>query len=449
MRNILFAVLFAFSITGPFAQNSLTYQNTIRATPDNPEPLLVIEPIDIIKGVIHVNEPTHEEITIPLYNEPSKPLADRVKDRSFPSVFQAWYGIDMPEKYPMNTLEQRIEVTAKHDLFWEEPLSQLGEGVDLALGLIWDHRYHGLADNFTPTSLYQAKKNRHKMLKINPNMIFLMEIRWRDAPMSFLPEESNWWLRDENGEIVKGWLGGWEPFYKLDYTNIGFQDNVARQAKIAVESGVYDGVMLDWSGNLDIIKKVREAIGSEAPIIVNIHDDIKDGELYKEYINGSFMELNPDDDTTPVESNLRNWDNIREALVWFEENLQEPRINALEAWGHRDDLQKMRAITTLGLTHSDGYVLFADPNPLETPDHLHDWYDFWDAELGKPLGDRTDKLDGSSWREFEGGTVIYNHYGTGEVKVKFKEKRRRISDGSIGKKFKLADKDGDIFIQPQ
>ena len=43
----------------------------------------------------------------------------------------------------------------------------------------------------------------------------------------------------------------------------------------------------------------------------------------------------------------------------------------------------MRVATTLALTHSDGYVLYADPNPLKTPDHLHDWYPFWDAQAGQ------------------------------------------------------------------
>ena len=316
--------------------------------------------------------------------ETSKTLAEKVKDRTFPSVFQAWYGIDMPAEYPEATLELRLKNAAKHDLLWEEPLSQLGEGVDLVLGLVWDHKNHGLADSFTRESLEQALQNRAKMLEYNPNMVFLFEVRWRDAPMSFLPEDSQWWLRDELGEITKGWLGGWEPFYMLDYYNQEFQDNVARQCRIAIESGVYDGVMFDWSGNLEIIRKTRAAIGDSALIIVNIHDDIEDGKLYQPYINGSFMELNPADSLSmPVQDlvlfskedvNKRSWDKIREALVWFEANLQEPQINCCEVWGNRDDLARMRATTTLTLTHSNGYALYADPNPLKTPDHFHDWY---------------------------------------------------------------------------
>lgn len=376
----------------------------------------------------------------------SKSIAERVADRDFPSAFQAWYGIDMPE-YPQDELEQRLAAAAKHDLLWEEPLSQLGEGVDLVLGLVWEGEHHGLSRSFTEQSLTQALANKKKLLELNPNMVFLFEVRWRDAPMSFLPEDSEFWKRDTSGQVVKGWLGGWEPFYMLDYDHEAFQDNVAEQAKIALASGVYDGVMLDWSGHLPIIKKVRQSIGQEGLIIVNIHDDIEDGKKYQPYINGSFMELNPFDSTSIFnKSNARNWDTTRKALMWFEENLQEPRINCLEVWGDRQDLSRMRATTTLGLTHSDGYLLYGDPNPLKTPDHLHNWYPFWEADLGKPIAGLSHRPDGAFQREFQGGTVIYNHLGNGPVKVEFNEVRKRLSDGSSGRSFELNDRDGDIFI---
>ena len=72
--------------------------------------------------------------------------------------------------------------------------------------------------------------------------------------------------------------------------------------------------------------------------------------------------------------NGRKWDNIRDALKWFDQNLMEPRINCNEVWGNRQDLSRMRAVTTMTLVYSNGYALYADPNPLKTPDHLHDWY---------------------------------------------------------------------------
>ncbi len=387
-----------------------------------------------------------------------KCFSARVADRNYPSIFMAWYNIDMPE-YPLTTDAERIAACAKHDLMWEEPLSQLGEGVELVFGLIWDHEYHGLADSFTPQSLERAQRNKQSMIDINPNMVSLFEIRWRDAPMSFLPENSEWWKRDAEGNIVKGWLGGWEPFYMLNYENEEFQDNVARQAKIAIESGVYDGIMLDWSGHLEIIKKIRAAIGNDPLIIVNIHDDIEDGKLYADYINGSFMELNPiDDKSLPVEElvlhskddvNKRNWSNIEKALIWFEENLQEPRINCLEVWGNRRDVRRMRATTAMSLTLSDGYALYADPNPLATPDHQHDWYAMWDVELGNPKAKATLTPEGYWSREYDGGVVIYNPESNSAAKVSFDTPHTRYTTGEKSKTFTIENIDGDIFIPIQ
>jgi hypothetical protein len=383
----------------------------------------------------------------------SSSIKNRINSREFPSIFQAWYGIDMPE-FPQNTLEKRLKAAAKHDLLWEEPLSQLGEKVDLVIGLVWDHKNHGLANSFTKESLAQAQENKKKLLELNPNMVFLFEIRWRDAPSSFLPENSEWWLRNEKGEIKKGWLGGWEPFYMLNYNNPDFQDNLARQAKIALESGIYDGVMLDWSGHVEIAKKIRKSIGKEGLIIVNLHDDIEDAKNFKDVINGSFMELNPKDGSTNIaeggkeEKNLRSWNKIKESLLWFENNFQKPVVNCLEVWGDRKDLARMRATTTLGLTHSNGFTLYADPNPLKTPDHLHDWYPFWDIKLGKPIGKLVKLSNGVYRRRFEGGVAIYNHYQNGEQVITFNQTMKRASDGSIGKTFKIADRDGDIFFKP-
>ena len=57
---------------------------------------------------------------------------------------------------------------------------------------------------------------------------------------------------------------------------------------------------------------------------------------------------------------------IESTLLWSEQNFREPQINALEGRGipieppdSPRNQQMMRLITTLGLTHSDGYVCYA------------------------------------------------------------------------------------------
>lgn len=371
-------------------------------------------------------------------------IAERVESRDFPSVFQAWNPIDMPDEYPLDTLAGRLAAGAKHDLVWEEPVSQISFNTPLVLGVVWDGPHGGESLAFTGETLAQALENRNKLLEINPNMIFLMEIRWRDAPGSHLPEDSDWWLRNEDGSRVAGWTGGPEPYYKLNYENPAFQDQVAKQARVAVDSGVYDGVMLDWSGHLDVVRKVRGALGEEPIIIVNIHADIEDGEKYSEYINGSFMECDPDE--VRKSQGLCTWENMAAAVQFFETELRSPQINALEVWGLRDNLASMRAATTLALTHSDAYVLFADPNNLPTPDHLHDWYGFWDVDLGRPKSQRETMKSGAFRRRYENGVTVYNPEGNGTVKVQFKKPRVRASDGKEGTNFQLGAPDGDIFL---
>lgn len=367
-------------------------------------------------------------------------LTQRIENRHFPSAFMAWNPIDMPARYPLNTLQQRLKAAAKHDLLWEEPISQLSFGTELVLGLEWDHRHAGLATKFKADSLSQALTNRSQLLKLNPNLVMLMEVRWRDAPDSYLPSDSPFWLRNEDGSRVAGWDGGPEPYYKLNYENPQFLKRVGEMSRLAVESGVYDGIMLDWSGNLGVVKAVRAAIGEQALINVNLHDNIDDAAPFKKYINGSFMECNPG------HSRLCGWDDMAKALDFFETQFREPQINGVEVWGKREDEQRMRAATALALTKSDGYVLYGDSNKLKTPDHLHDWYPYWDLDLGKPAGAAESLGGGSFLRHYDNAVVVFSSEGDKPIKVRFDEPHVRASDGIRATEFELQPVDGDLYF---
>ncbi len=374
--------------------------------------------------------------------------AERIAHFEQPSIFQAWNPLDMPATFPLDTNENRLRAAAKHNVLWEEPVSQLGFKTPLVIGAVWDGPHAGLATHFTKDSLAQGLKNRARLLELNPRMIVLLEVRWRDAPGSYLPENSPYWKRIPDGTRKTGWDNGPEPYYWLDADNPEFAALIAKQCKIALESGLYDGIMLDWSGHMGVVQKTREVIGEDGIIIVNIHDHIDDGMKYQKYINGSFMECNPDGPGQPTTRNGTTWDKLRAGYVWFEQNLRQPRLNNLEVWGHRGDLRRMRATTTLALTHGDGSALYADPNPLKTPDHLHDWYSFWDVKLGRPLAPMTTLPNKLAVREFLGGTVAYNHHGNGNATITFASPRKRVSDGATGTEFTLQDADGDIYIVP-
>jgi hypothetical protein len=107
----------------------------------------------------------------------------------------------------------------------------------------------------------------------------------------------------------------------------------------------------------------------------------------------------------------------------------------------------MRATTTLVLTHSAGYCLFSDPNPFPTPDHLHNWYPFWERSLGKPIAERQSRPDGTVSREFDHGTAVYNPLGNRPVSVRFSERRRSVATGKVGEEHAVGCPDGDFFLR--
>lgn len=187
------------------------------------------------------------------------PLIERIQGRTFPSVFQAWSPAqNVQDDSPLHTV-------ARHDLVFHGPEF---------FGLRWKRRPTGLADGFTADSIARAESFRQKLFTLNPNLVLIAEIRYRDAHQSYLPEGHKWWLRDKDGRIVPGWDEG--RFLCLDFHNPEFRSQVARQAKASVESGAVDGVMLDWwsddPSRLALIQEVRKAIGEKAIILANAND---------------------------------------------------------------------------------------------------------------------------------------------------------------------------------
>ena len=204
--------------------------------------------------------------------------------------------------------------------------------------------------------------------------------------------------------------------------------------------------MLDgWSDDADrlaLVKEVREAIGDQALIICNAND--RTTPQTAPYINGYFMECTKS-------RTAEDWKGIADTLTWAEKNLRSPHVNCLETWFHksRNDLNLMRATTTLALTLSNGYCLFSDPNPLPTPDHLHDWYPFWNKSLGRPVSEGAAAADGTVRREFDNGTVVYNPMGNKTIDLAFPQARTSVATGQTAREHRLASPDGDIYLMPK
>ena len=108
--------------------------------------------------------------------------------------------------------------------------------------------------------------------------------------------------------------------------------------------------------------------------------------------------------------------------MWGDSHLRKPHVWLLEIQGIDTDPPDgkvnnrwMRLTTTLGLTFTDGYVLYN----LRAPGvYGHYWYEFWDADLGRPLGEKSKLYEGRPGlyiREYTNGWAVYNHSGEAQV----------------------------------
>ena len=105
----------------------------------------------------------------------------------------------------------------------------------------------------------------------------------------------------------------------------------------------------------------------------------------------------------------------------------------------------MRALTTLSLTHSDGYVLYTDGMV-----YTHYWYDFWDADPGRPLSEAKaqlyDNRPGLYIREFTNGWAVYNHSGVPQI-ITLSEEVQGVASGVVDTEHTLPNLDGEMYLR--
>jgi hypothetical protein len=239
----------------------------------------------------------------------------------------------------------------------------------------------------------------------------------------------------------------------LNFADPGWQDQVANLCAAAVATGAVDGCMLDWwskddSAHAALARAIRGKLGDRGLLLVNINGHAPT--LSAPYLNGLYLE----GFGAPF---FADWREAVKILQWAPSHLRAPAFTALELWypagtppgpaSGRNDLARMRMVTTLSLCNSDGYVLYSDPYP--TPGHPHDWYDFWNPVLGRPVGSVGQLApDGAYTRKFQNGTVWFNPPGHGPVTVEFPDPVIRQSSGERGRRFVVPGGDGDIFVGP-
>ena len=377
---------------------------------------------------------------------PPEPLEPRLANRTFPSIFRAFAGIivNIPD------VHDRHALTAKYDAWFT--------------GLPFGSRWLQIGDEWHVTGVMEdLLEGRSKFFSLNPNMIFLAEVRLRDSggsiPSDFFPDNHPYWLRLPSGELAID-----NERRLINFAHPDVQDIIVGQALAIARCGLYDGVFFDWWREFDstvgylisledaqrarknIIDRIRAGTRDNFLIVGNTNENI--APLNGPQMNGGFMEAFTPAPGIPREPSIRI---VRDSLQWLETNLREPRTVMLEGGTDTSEppdspynLQLMRATTTMSLTHSDGYVLFGIGGG-----HEHYWYDFWDADLGRPVGPKFqfyEEIEGLYIREFTNGWAVYNQSGEAQV-VTLPDEVQSVANGLVNTEHAVLNIDGDIFLR--
>jgi hypothetical protein len=405
-------------------------------------------------------------------------------------IFCAW---NQAENFTDLTETEKI---AAYDLYFDDTL---------LFNMTWEtdesHPYEGLSISLDNDEIETALSFRSEIEDLNPNIIILCEVLYREGEYStdgesYLDPLSDYWLMDEDSKLIPGYSedhngdGAYSEdeieSVLIDFTSEEYQEIVVQKISALEESGLYDGIFLDWwsetsattcsflddsqavytaeeekNARISLLEKIRDAVGDDFLILVNSNTEkLVDS---AEYINGVFMECNKDDlDTFYTDVELAE---IEDTLFWASENLAEERINCLEAWrtggtyngntetrteerNSEDSLSQMRFFTAMSLIFSDSYVNFVDHGNLPSEDHLHNWYTFWDTDIGNPISEKGtlyNNTPGLYIREFENAWIVYNRSGSIQT-VNFSSPVRDVTSDGISESHSLENYDGGIYL---
>ena len=405
------------------------------------------------------------------------PVEERISTRTFPSVYQAgspvWIeGIPLMERF------RDPKLVPSHDLLIagaihygdgrriEVEFNPLLEDVILVKGVPQErHRYyHGRNPNFV--SLYWWDFFVYK-----PG----------DAARGdlFPDEESKYWMTDRDGNRIPYSHSG-SNFY-VNFLDPEVQEILIRKGVSIASCGIFDGIMVDNFGRgpgfvlrgerlkasekeiaaavIHIFSEIRARVPDDFIIIVNGAGPTL--ESLSELINGTHIEFTKEPGRY---YNYEDLSRLENALRWNEANLRHPQVNGVMSDGlgtehpnSKNNNRWMRVFTTLTLTHSDAYVLHNTgfPDTGEGSPNEHYWYNFWDAPLGKPVGEKAQRyknrkgvsIEGIFIREFTNGWAVYNRSGKTR-KIQLPEKVSGVASGIKNKRWHtIPDLDGEIFLK--
>ena len=408
------------------------------------------------------------------------PVEERISTRTFPSVYQAgspvWIeGIPLMERF------RDPKLVPSHDL--------------LIAGVIHYGDGHRIEVEFNPLLedvilVKGVPQERHRYYH-RRNLNFVSLYWWDffaykpgDAARGdlFPDEESKYWMTDKDGNRIPYSHSG-SNFY-VNFLDPEVQEILIRKGVSIASCGIFDGIMVDnfgrGPGRIVAVDNREERLGvSEAEMeaaVIHIFSEIRarvpndfiiivNGggptlESLSELINGTHIEF------VKVPGGYYNYEDLsrlENALRWNEANLRHPQVNGVMSDGlgtehpnSKNNNRWMRVFTTLTLTHSDAYVLHNTgfPDAGKGSPNEHYWYDFWDAPLGKPVGEKAQlyknkkgvSIEGVFIREFTNGWAVYNRSGK-EQTIVLPNQATGVTSGRRKKQHTLPDLDGEIYLK--
>jgi len=475
---------------------------------------------------------------------------ERNQSVSFPKIFQPWPNVskvllEVPVSGIQRSLETNEEaqryIQPRHSLNWEALWKDTNRNENFFTG----------PSEVTKMELRQGFLSQKKL---NPNSIRLATLEYFEGetnnPAFGLPASSSFYLRNQSNGLIRNWdidLGGTNFTCLFDFSNPQFQELIADRAAALTADGLYDGVFIDcwsepkvgdsiwtWIGSgqrnqpggsprpwgltnatptggsvsevekkarMDLLKKIRERIGTNKLIIANINYGLAGDNALSDanpllsgaYLDGVYMEcymleqeapshLIRDLSNNPVaydtylsqtpyfddRGGSTYWKKLEQTLAWVEKpgNLKSQGFNCIEIW-HRfsktdsRDLRIMRAGLSLVLTCSDSYYLFCEPNWWQLDPgrgrKRHAWYDAWNKSLGRPVDPKRSPIDNSQKigngmysRAFDQGIVFYNPPDNPQKTLLFAKPVKSVSTGNTATSHTIgAGPDGDIFLLTQ
>ena len=275
----------------------------------------------------------------------------------------------------------------------------------------------------------------------NPRSITLNTVNWNyyypEKPVAGIEKyltNKNWAHDKEYGKTLAIKILGNE-----------YQDFIVNIMAQKIKDTKTDGLMLDWWHNhhqsssgyskhqvrlarTAIAKKLRNRIGPNKIIMGNVNWR-KDTSTV-DYINGVFLELYKEP-FIPSSKRLYNsgeLNRIEGLLSYYEQNLQEPKIIALEGWrktknvtdedrNSSENRKMAKLLTAMSVViPTNGYILYGDNNS-DTPngDHAHILYDFYSFDIGKPTSVYNKVKSGVGYKEHKKGFIAYNITGRSQT----------------------------------